>query len=390
MPANMGQGQAPRFHRAAARNPPERTFLCLTGHRDRGPLRQGEQGDQTMDDAHADSAFRFDGTWREFAPIAFTNLLLMIVTLGIYRFWAKARERRYLWSRTRFIGDPLEWTGTGKELFIGFLLAVLLFGLPLILIQFAAQALITRGHIGLAQIFGFAFTFGFLYVAGMARFRALRYRLSRTRWHGIRGGSDEKGVAYGWSYLWKSLVGGLVFGLLLPWSMIDLFNERWNSMSFGPHGFDAGAEHGPLVKRLLICYGIGAFAIALIVTLASVTGPLAVMVFLTGFLFILPVLVAVYYALFLRLAIGGLSLNRIDFGFTARSYDIAKLVLGDLLLLVATLGLGFVFLSYRHWSFFIRHLEAYGEVELATLIQSTTEEPRQGEGLLDAFDVGAF
>ena len=29
------------------------------------------------------SAFGFEGSWREFAPIAFTNLLLTIVTLGI-------------------------------------------------------------------------------------------------------------------------------------------------------------------------------------------------------------------------------------------------------------------------------------------------------------------
>ena len=68
-----------------------------------------------------DSAFGFTGTWREFAPIAFTNLLLTIVTLGIYRFWATARERRYLWSRTRFVDEHLEWAGTGMELFLGFL-----------------------------------------------------------------------------------------------------------------------------------------------------------------------------------------------------------------------------------------------------------------------------
>jgi len=63
-----------------------------------------------------DSAIRFTGTWQESLPIALTNLLLTVVTLGIYRFWAKARERRYLWSRTEFIDDRLEWTGTGKEM----------------------------------------------------------------------------------------------------------------------------------------------------------------------------------------------------------------------------------------------------------------------------------
>jgi uncharacterized membrane protein YjgN (DUF898 family) len=59
------------------------------------------------------TAFRFTGTWTEYLPIALTNLALTIVTLGIYRFWATARTRRYLWSRTRFADDTLEWTGTG-------------------------------------------------------------------------------------------------------------------------------------------------------------------------------------------------------------------------------------------------------------------------------------
>ena len=35
------------------------------------------------------SAFEFVGTWREYAPIALTNLALTIVTLGIERFFYK-------------------------------------------------------------------------------------------------------------------------------------------------------------------------------------------------------------------------------------------------------------------------------------------------------------
>jgi len=65
-------------------------------------------------------AIQFSGTLGEFLPIAISNFLLTIVTLFIYRSWAKARERRYLWSRTRFIDDQLQWTGTGLEMFIGF------------------------------------------------------------------------------------------------------------------------------------------------------------------------------------------------------------------------------------------------------------------------------
>jgi uncharacterized membrane protein YjgN (DUF898 family) len=247
-----------------------------------------------------------------------------------------------------------------------------------------------RGAAGWAQLLGFLFTGTLLYIVGLARFRALRYRLSRTRWHGIRGGSDDKGLGYGWSYVWKSALGGGAFGLMLPWSMIDLWNQRWNAMSFGSHRFEAIAEYGPLVRLLLICYGVLILSGAVVVTMALVSGPVAAVLILLAVVVLGLVIFTVYYALYLRLAIGGLSLNRIDFRFTARSYDLVGLIVGDLLLLALTLGLGFVFLSYRHWSFLIRHLEASGEVELATLTQSTTDEPRQGEGLLDAFDIGAF
>ena len=342
-----------------------------------------------MADENGASAFRFNGTWREFAPIAFTNLLLMIVTLGIYRFWAKTRERRYLWSHTDFIGDSLEWTGTGKELFVGFVLALIVFGVPLVLIQLAAQALIMRGYVALAPIFGLLFTASLLYVVGLARFRALRYRLSRTHWHGIRGGSDDNGLGYGWSFVWKSFVGSLAGGLLIPWSMIALWNQRWKSMSFGSHGFDALAEHGPLVRRLLICYGIVIAAIAAPFLLIDET-ELAFGLVPLILVLLIALIYPFYYALFLRLAISGLSLRKIDFHFTARTLDIVKLILGDAVLLIFTLGLGFVFLSYRHWSFFIRHMGATGEVILSELIQSATDEPTQGEGLLDAFDMGAL
>lgn len=67
---------------------------------------------------HQQDAFEFTSDRKQFAPIFFTNLRLCIITLGICTFWARTRERRYLWSNTRFIDDQLEWTGTGLELLI--------------------------------------------------------------------------------------------------------------------------------------------------------------------------------------------------------------------------------------------------------------------------------
>src|SRR5262245_26897471 len=58
--------------------------------------------------------------------IFYKNLFLTIFTLGIYRFWAKTRLRRFQWTNTRIDGEGFEYTGSGKELFLGFLKAVVI------------------------------------------------------------------------------------------------------------------------------------------------------------------------------------------------------------------------------------------------------------------------
>src|SRR5205085_786339 len=162
------------------------------------------------EDVQPETAIEFTGTWREYLPIALTNLLLTVVTLGIYRFWAKARERRYLWSRTRFIDEHLEWTGTGKEMFVGFLIVFLILLPVFYLANTFIQGLVLRGETREAGLLFFVLYGLVFYLIGVARFRALRSRLSRPCWHGIRGGSADGGWAFGWNYVWKSLAGSMV------------------------------------------------------------------------------------------------------------------------------------------------------------------------------------
>jgi len=353
-------------------------------------------------------AFGFEGTWREFAPIAFTNLLLTIVTLGIYRFWATTRTRRYLWSRTRFIDEPLEWTGTGLELLIGFLIVLVLFGIPFLFLQFGVQAMILRGQAPLAGVLGLVAFAAIFYLAGVARMRMLRYRLSRTWWHGIRGGSNDKGWGYGWSYVWRNIVAWIPLGLLIPWSMTSLWNDRWNAMSFGPHSFRARVMPGPLFKRFLLFYLLPFILFAALVAMIFAGGealmkagidpdtppPFSTIVMTIIMVLIFYALIGLvalaYYSKFFRIAIGSMSLSTLDFHFTARAKDWLKLILGDIALVLLTLGIGIIFLSYRHWKFFVTHLDASGEISLSDLTQSATDAPGQGEGLADAFDIGAI
>ncbi len=350
-----------------------------------------------------ESAFEFHGSWREYAPIAFTNLLLTIVTLGIYRFWATARSRRYLWSRSRFIDARLEWTGTGFELFVGALLVLLLFGGPYLILTFVAQALVLRGYATLGTMLGLLAIFAIFYLYGVARFRALRYRLGRTYWHGIRGGSDSQGFRYGLSAMWKTVVGYVPAGLLIPWSMTSLWNERWDAMSFGSNRFRANADFSALMLRFVLCY-ILPFVVLIAIVIAGVAVSMSrgspppggaamvavIVLVIIGFYLVWGLAFLGFYAKYFRVAVGALHLDTLDFGFGARTADWFKLILGDIGLVVVTLGIGLIFLDYRHWKFFMTHMEAFGEIDLDTLTQSTTARSQHGEGLLDAFDVGAI
>jgi len=354
----------------------------------------------------ADSAFVFEGNWRDFARIALPNLLLTIVTLGIYRFWATARERRYLWSRTRFVDENLEWAGTGMELFIGFVMVFVLFGIPYFGLSFVAQALVARGYESLGIALSAFAALAIFYLLGVARFRALRYRLSRTRWRGIRGGSDTAGFLFGLSYMWKTAVGWIPAGLLLPWSMTSLWNERWSKMSFGPYAFEADAEAGNVFARYLLFYltpfvlFAGGIIMAGMGMLAgygvggeegrALGGMIGIFALVLFFYFGLGLIAVAFFAKFYREVVGATRWRDLHFTFTASTLDWVKLLVVDALLVVFTFGIGLVFLSYRHWKFFMTHLEASGEILLDELTQSETRTAKHGEGLLDAFDMGAI
>jgi uncharacterized membrane protein YjgN (DUF898 family) len=359
-----------------------------------------------LDAPRSGHAFQFFGEWTEFLPIALTNLLLTIVTLGIYRFWAQARTRRYLWSRTHFIDDSFEWTGTGLEMLIGFLLVMAVL-LPIFLFfNFGFQALVLRGHFLIATVIALVLYLGIFYLINLARFRALRYRLSRSFWHGIRGGSDDAGWDYAWSGIWRMGLGFLVFGLMVPWAMITLWNQRWSQMSYGPYQFEANASPSGLFGRWLLIYlapvvffaAIGLFAQDLAVlgnpqTANPATVKSAVIAILAGFfgMYLVILLLSLsYYAAFFRHVAGATSVAGLNFEFTARTRDWLLLILGNVALVIVTLGIGLIFLPYRNWAFAVSHLHAHGDVDFEQLTQSQTRAPGEAEGLADAFDIGAI
>jgi uncharacterized membrane protein YjgN (DUF898 family) len=127
----------------------------------------------------------FTGSGSEYFRIWIVNLLLTVLTLGLYYPWAKVRKLKYMYSNTHVAGHALDFHGSPKQMLRGFLLMVALFGAY----SFAGTVSKVAGGIaGLA-----------LAAIWPALLRAsLRFRLANTSWRGLRFAfTGSLGGAYG-------------------------------------------------------------------------------------------------------------------------------------------------------------------------------------------------
>jgi hypothetical protein len=274
----------------------------------------------------------------------------------------------------------------------------------LLFFQFLLPALVAHGKAQAAFGVLFLFEIGIIYLGGFARFRALRYRLSRTYWHGIRGGSDDPGWNYGGEYLGRYALVFMTLFIMFPWAATRLWNSRWNAMSFGPLEFRSQVMGEGLKWRWALIYlaplvvMTAGFGIAILLgvpfmaasnapgpTIAGVILAIIVLVYLA-----IPLATLHWFAKFYRQAAAATTLGELEFGFEATTLQWLGLFLGNLGLAIVTLGFGLTYWGYRNWSFMIRHARLYGTIDVSHLTQSTTHAPREAEGFADAFDVGAI
>src|SRR5690349_11414210 len=72
---------------------------------------------------------RFTGTGSEYFGIWIVNLLLTIVTIGIYAAWAKVRRLQYFYRHTELAGSSFDFHGSPVRILVGRILALVLLGL---------------------------------------------------------------------------------------------------------------------------------------------------------------------------------------------------------------------------------------------------------------------
>jgi uncharacterized membrane protein YjgN (DUF898 family) len=153
-------------------------------------------------DAHP---LEFSGRGGEYFRVWIVNVLLSIVTLGLYTPWARRRTVQYFYGHTLVADSPLEFTAPQRKMVTGFVLLVLLtlaYNIAVDTGQDMAVALLLLGGAVLAP---------YLWAS------AMRFRLGNTRWRGLRlrfAASWREVYSASWPVFAIALVWiGVVFGL---------------------------------------------------------------------------------------------------------------------------------------------------------------------------------
>jgi len=171
---------------------------------------------------------RFIGADKEYWRILARGAVLLMVTLGIYRFWLATDIRRFLWAHTAIDNEPLEYSGTAIELLQGFLVAIALV-LPVYTIF-----LITALDLGLIGnlLSGFAILLlAFLSQYGI--YLARRYRLTRTVFRGLRLHQTGSATRYAICALWWWSLTIVTFGFAYPFNRAALERFKMRNTFYG-------------------------------------------------------------------------------------------------------------------------------------------------------------
>jgi uncharacterized membrane protein YjgN (DUF898 family) len=361
----------------------------------------------------------YDGKLGELYAIYLRHLALMILTLGWSRFWGRTRLRRYLWNHFAILGDRFEYRGRGIELFIGFVLVLLILGCWAGLVWLAWHFLLEKRAtpgFGLIDLFYLSVAFIGFPLAYVGQYAGLRYRLSRTRWRGIRGSLGGSAWGYGAMAALLTAANAMTAQLMTPLVSVNLARPRLSNAGIGTLRLEFAGRAGDIYGRYIGYYFLNIFLwIVVFAGAAAVIGiggaklgidvdklqtlfakpglftllaiVIAVLVVYTLFgLLILPVR-CWWQAYLFRYLVARTRAGEVLFATALSTRHMWGFMVVNYLILLLTLGLGWPWVTHRTLRLIADQLWIYGAPDGAAIRQPADRGPNYGEGLLDMFDV---
>lgn len=284
--------------------------------------------------------FEFRGSGSEYFRIWLVNILLSIITLGIYSAWAKVRKNQYLYGNTRIGGASFEYLAKPSRILKGRLIVAGFFLLQGVLSKILPVT-------GVVLSITFIIALPWLVVRSLA-FNARNSSLRNIRFS-FNGSYKEAAKAY---LLWPMLAV-LTLGFLFPYAYFRQRKFMVENSGYGVTGFKFSAtrkDYNLIFFSLLIPVLLGSILIAGSVFLFP---PLAVLVGIALYLYIFACMsVKTGNLLYNSSSLAG---NRFEADMKLKDYFV--LVLTNSLATAVTFGLFHPWAKVRALRYKIEHLK---------------------------------
>jgi uncharacterized membrane protein YjgN (DUF898 family) len=198
---------------------------------------------------HAPEQLRFTGTGSEYFGIWIVNLLLTLITLGIYSAWAKVRRLQYFYRHTELAGSSFDFHGSPTRILIGRILALLL----LFLYNYSVRL---QSRLTLVVLLGLAVIMPWLLR------NSFRFRLYNASWRGTR--FHFRGSVSGAyrAFLLNGILALITLYILAPFMHERLKAYQHGNSWFGQARFSFHARLGQFYAiYLLVLAGIVGFLV---------------------------------------------------------------------------------------------------------------------------------
>lgn len=336
--------------------------------------------------------FEFTGSAGEYFRIWIVNLLLTVVTLGLYAAWAKVRTRRYFTSNTRLAGHAFGYTGSPLRILIGNLIV--------------AGIAVTYFASGAISPFLLLAVIGLLLVlTPWLIVKSLSFNARNTTYRGLRFGFDGKYGEAAAKYVGLPILSAFTLHLLFPWVSTEQKRFSIGRHRLGRTGFQFGGQAGEAYRifgmtllfflPLIVAYGsIIVMAISMAATRQPGGPPPAppVMMGLAG-LMMLPALVSAWFgryyfqARMFNFTWNNTTLGAHRFRASVKFGELLGLQVVNTLAIVFTLGLAFAWARVR----LVRLMLASFAVEVNGSLDDleaghSADESAVGDSAADFFD----
>ncbi len=317
-----------------------------------------------------DHAFEFGGEGWEYFRIWIVNLLLTIMTLGIYSAWAKVRRLQYFYRNTKLAGASFEYHGTPIAILKGRLIAFALF-------VFYTVAGKLNPLLGILIAFLIAAVMPWLIV------RSLRFKLYNSSYRGLRFGfAGSDGAAYA-VFLLLPILTVLTLFLLAPFTHFKIKQYQHNNSRFGDTFFRFDATAGNFYGIYLRAFGwllLAGILFSVAVAGMPLLGLLLPLIYLYA---------AAYFAVRLpNLVWSSTGLGEHDLYSRMQISGYLKILLTNLLGIVFTLGLFIPFAQVRMARYKLSCMGLLAQGDLGAFVAGQVQaDSATGEETAEMFDV---